>query len=572
MARLTKEELQELDAEIDCSIGSEAILSLPRDIAMINLLRAFEDYCRLFAHRNPDFRTVAPLLKQGQDGMQFAVDWIHRYCPAPTAKDKFAVATDAYLAATKLHEVAMEYSNIWDLMAQMHRGAALGERAGNGAIELEYVDADAEVFDTCSHLFASPDDPSFTQGLGELVGKLDPAKLLDGLKIRRYQEGRIKYSVPDEVFQEIAEVQREVLAPRWELGSHWDLGGYTVSEFRQFWVTLLTLCWIHHNVCFFSGAKGVAVASVVKMMSRHGWESEMIRRSSLEQPTVSAILDDLIYDSRLYETGNKQAEVTGQPFFRLRGELLAVSNQLVMLSNAERNLWDLISIKRPEIHSRLRNQKEELWLEDITPKLKAYGFTPFGPVKFVHDGRQSDLDLLVLDDKKRFGLALQMKWLNHPDRIRDVKYVDNELSKGLDQAEFALNWLKSRPARLSQVTGLFPKELESYEFRSVVLSKNTLGSTSTQRKGIPLINERILHWILGEPHHGNLKTLWRVGEEKRYMPIRGTHFTDHDAVAEFGGVRFIGKKMSMKKRRDWDPVKDIDLNGLDDELQRATSA
>ena len=504
--------------------------------------------------------------------MQFAVDWIHRYCWPPTAKDKFDVVTETYLAANRLHEAAMRYSNVWDLMAQMHRGAVLGERVGSGKIRLEYADPDAEVFDTCSHFFASPDAPNFTQGLGELVEKLEPAKLLDSIKIRRYDGGRIKYSVTDEVFQEIAEVQREVLASRWELGNDWDLGGYTVSEFRQFWITLLTLCWIHHNVCFLSGVKGGALTSVVKMMSRHGWESEMVRRSSLEEPTVRAILDDLIYDPRLYEAGNKQAEVTCQPFFCLRAELLGVSNQLVMLSNAERNLWDLISIKRPEIHSRLRNQKEELWIEEITPKLKAYGLRPFGPVKLVHNGKQSDLDLLVLDDERRFGLGLQMKWLNHPDRIRDVKYADKELGKGLDQAELALKWLNSRPAKLRELTGLSLKDLETYEFRSVVLSKNTLGSTSTRRKGIPLITERILHWILGEPHHSSLKALWHVGEEKRYMPIRGKHFSDQDSDAEFGGIRFIGKKMSMIKLRDWDPDKDIDLSGLDGELQNAASA
>jgi hypothetical protein len=373
--------------------------------------------------------------------------------------------------------------------------------------------------------------------------------------------------VPDEVFQEIAEVQREVLAPRWELGSDWNLGRYTLSEFREFWITLLTLCWIHHNVCFFSGAKGVALASVVKMMSRPGWVSEIVRRSSLEQPTVTAILDDLIYDQRLYEGGSKQAEVTGQPFFRLRAELLAVSNQLVMLSNAERNLWDLISIKRPEVHSRLRNQKESLWLGEITPKLKAYGLKAFGPIKFVHNGKQSDLDLLILDEENRFGLGLQLKWLNHPDRIRDVKYADKELRKGLDQAELALRWLNDHPAKLRELTGLSLKDLKPYEFRSMVLSKNTLGSTSTQRKGVPLISERLLHWILGEPHHGSLKTLWQVGEEKRYMPIRGTHFTDHDSVAEFAGIKFIGKKMAMRKRQDWDPVRDIDLAGLNGEMQ-----
>jgi len=61
MASLGKKELQDLDEEIDRSIGSEAILSLPRDIAMINLLRSFEDYCRLFAQRTSDFQAVAAL-------------------------------------------------------------------------------------------------------------------------------------------------------------------------------------------------------------------------------------------------------------------------------------------------------------------------------------------------------------------------------------------------------------------------------------------------------------------------------------------------------------------------------
>ena len=108
--------------------------------------------------------------------------------------------------------------------------------------------------------------------------------------------------------------------------------------------------------------------------------------------------------------------------------------------------------------------------------------------------------------------------------------------------------------------------MDAYEFRCCVLSKNTLGSTSTHRNGIPVISDRLLHWILGDPHHSNLKALWQVGEEKRYMPIRGDHFSDHDSTAEFSGVRFIGKKMSMRKLRHWDPARDIDMSGLRGEL------
>jgi hypothetical protein len=572
MARLTKEDIQELDEVIDRSVGSEALLSLPRDVALMSLLRFFEDYCRLFALGRANFADGASLLKLGQDGMQFAVNWIHTYCDTPTRNDKLELDFEAYGAAAHMHESAIRYSMIWDLMAQLYRGAAVGERVKDQLIVLSYENPDAEVFDTCSHFLASPDAPDFQKNLEGVVAKLNPENLLQSIEIHRHHSGRIKYSVPDEIFAEIAEVQRTVLSSRWELGEGWRLGEYTVSEFREFWIALLAICWIHNAVCFFSGLKGGALESVVRVMSWHGWQSEISRRSGVKRASVAAIMKDLIYDPTLYASGNKQPDVTYQPFFCLRGELLALSNQLVMLSNAERNLWDLISIKRPDIHSRLRNEKEGRWLQDIGPKLKNYGLRSFGPIKVQQDGKQSDLDLLVIDDANKFGLGFQMKWLNHPDRIRDVKYVDAELLKGLDQAELALRWLNSRPNRLNELIGLSADEVSKYEFQTAVLSKNTLGSTSTIRDAFPMLTDRLVDWILGDPHHLNLKTLWRVGNERRYLPKRGEHFVDVDVPADFGGIKFVGNKMGMRKLRPWDSLTDIDLCGLDAEMQDAAGA
>jgi hypothetical protein len=569
MSKVTKADLQELDGRIDQAIGSEMLLSLPRDVALMNLLRFFEDYCRLFASRHANFNDEASYLKLGQDGMQFAVDWIHSYCDNPTRNNKFDLDSKAYVAAGHLHEAAIRYSLIWDLMAQLYRGTAIGDRVKDDRILLTYENPDAEVFDTASHFLASPDAPNFQTNLEEVLARLNPAELLDSIRIQRHRAGRIKYSVPDEVFGEIAEVQRSVLSSRWELGEDWSLGEYTMSEFRDFWITLLSICWIHNSVCFFSGFKGGALESVVKAMSCHGWQSEISRRSGLKVETAAVILKDLIYDPALYENGNKQPDVTSQPFFCLRGEFLAVSNQLVLLSNAERNLWNLISIIRPEIHSRLRNEKEALWLKMLSPKLQTYGLRSFGPIKFEYENKRSDLDLLLIDDAQRFGLGLQLKWLNHPDRIRDVKYADSELLKGLDQAELAREWLKSQPLKLNQLTGLSVNEMKKYEFQTAVLSKNTLGSTSTIRKGFPILTERLLEWTLGEPHHCDIKALWQVGDEQRYLPQRGKHYVDIDVDSEFGGIRLIGKKMGMRKLKDWDPLMDIDLSGLEREVQNA---
>lgn len=118
------------------------------------------------------------------------------------------------------------------------------------------------------------------------------------------------------------------------------------------------------------------------MLQRRQWEKELVRRSGLNKVVVSAILDDLTYDPALYGPGRKQPDVTYQPFFPLDSELLALSNWLVLLSNAEHNIWDLVSIKRENLHADLRNRKERLWLQELSPQFESYGLKVYGPIRF----------------------------------------------------------------------------------------------------------------------------------------------------------------------------------------------
>lgn len=565
MVLLGKQQLIELDRKIDDAIPYFELLSYPRDVALIHLLRFFEDYGRIYALKSPrsaDPQVYAATLKSGQDAMQFAVIWIYQHCPLASPKTNLGMLKDAYVQAGQLHEAAMRYSNVWDLMALLQRGRAVGEVEGDGIVRLRFSNSEAEDVEVASYLVAPPDDPSLRDDIYDIANELHPATFLEDVIIRRHASGTIKYYVPDEVFGRVADQQRRLLSSKWELGAAWDLGGYTFAQFREFWVALLTFSFIHGWVCMNSGTKGGALNDVVKVLQRRGWEEKLAGLSGLSNRVVGLILDDVTYDAELYEEGKKQPDVTCQPFFPLRSQLLALSNQLVMLSNAERNLWDLISVVRPEIHSVLRNEKEGWWLRHLTPRLESYGLKVLGPIKFAHNGRPSDLDLLIIDSNLRFGLGCQLKWLTHPDRIRDVKYADDELLKGVKQAELSLEWLNSRTSRLQDLTGITMSDLATYDFKAAVVSKNTLGSSWTYKPGIPILSERLLDWVLGAPHHKSLRALWEVGEERRYMPQRGKHFIDEDSTVEFGGVRFVGEKTSMRVKKAWNPAEDIDLSGL----------
>jgi len=557
---ITEQDLQELDRKIDSSIATQSLLSQPRDIALVHLLRYFEDYVRLYAPKSLGPESYQVALKNGQTGMHFAVQWIFRYCPPPASQRRYETHDVTYRQAHDLLESAMDYSMIWDLLTMVWRKRAVAEREKDDTICIEYANqlmADGEMAD---RFIGTSDSPGL--GVNFLNSTGTPHTFVQKIRAQSDNKGNVKYLVPASTFNEVARYWRKQASQLWELGEAWDLGGYTVSQFREFWIGLLTLCWIHFWACFSSGKQGGDLDNTVIILPLEDWTERLVSNCGLDAKTIDTILNDLTFDIGLYKPNVKQPDVTYQPFFPLHSDILALSNWLVLLSSHERNIWDLVSIKRPKIHSVLRNKKEQVWLEELKTLLKSYGLSSYGPINFTLGSQSSDLDLLVFDCSSKFGLCCQLKWLTTPDRIKDVQYTEKELNNGLTQAQLSLRWVTSLPVELQSLIGLSSHELGQYEFQALVLSKNTIGSGWIHLSGIPIVNERLLMWVLGEPHRKSLRALWQIGEERRYLPKRGKHFRDEDIKVSFANVNFLGKNMGAKLIGAWDPAQDIDLIGL----------
>jgi len=377
-------------------------------------------------------------------------------------------------------------------------------------------------------------------------------------------DSKIRYTFPMANFNAHVAGLRALKNDLWQLDSTWDLGGYTVGEFKRFWLTLLSRSMLHSLICFHSGAEGGALNSLVTYMTRRRWVNELGRLSGLPTSAVGSIIDDLIFDISLQApgTGKKPPNVTCQPFFPLRDDLLAVSNHLVMLSNPERNVWDLVAIRKPGIHSRLRNKKEKLQQEGLVPRLKDYGLA-VSPGKEHPDG---NIDLLVIDRTDNFALNIELKWLTAPDGIKEVAYTGAQLQRGIDQARTVRKWLETTPPELSQLTGLSTDELDKIEFQSMVVSRNTTGGGRVFDPEIPVVNERLVDWVLGDPLHRSLRTLWIVGKELRYLPKRGKHFRESDIPIDYEGFRFLMINAGMEWTGPYDPAVDIDLEGIEEVL------
>lgn len=562
MPEISPSELRAVDNRIDAGIADFGIWKLPRPVVLLHLLRYYEDYLRLGLPGligTDDVDSYLAGRKNAQDAMQFALAWAAERTP-PSDDVDLELRSDAYELCLPMFEGAIAYSHVWDVMVLLFQERARGEWDGPDRIKVSYKDPLASEFDVAGRLVAPPDPPGFRDRIGP-----EPAafrKLVGKMKPRDVGGGKVGYELLPDIFDAMKAVHRDLLSHLWELDGSWDVGGYTLVQFREVWLSLVTLCFAHQLACWNSGAMGGGIRSLVQVKGTSRWEKDLARRSGIAETAVSRIIADLTFTPELHRPGKKQPDVTYQPFVPLGQGLLALAGSLVLDSNAERNLWDLLSIIRPKVHSDLRNRKERYWADELRPWLESLGLESATGLAISFAGKNSDLDLLIIDRARSFGLGCQMKWLTAPDRIRDVGYTDKELIVGTRQAELSLKWLESKPEVIRQKFGLTADELAAIRFQAAVLSKNFLGSSVVYRQApdIPVITERILKWILGgDPHDAPLEALWRTGKSRSYFPIAGVHYEDLDFEASFAGIAFFGAALGMNTLKAWNPASDIKI-------------
>ena len=552
MASLTAQEIKELDHRIDAAVPSQPLLARDRDLALMHLLRFHESYMVGNA-TTPNRGERENATKHAYDGLHHGVRWVFEYCGSKPGARPLGFKESIYLEAQQLHNAAREYSKVWDLMSMLQRGLIKAHQENDDTIHFAFASKLNKEMDVAGGIINDPYGPELSEPI------LMPDVVNDIVRSVTVQtvSPQLSYQLSDNLFSRMYDRVSRMTADKWEMDPAWDLGGYTIGQLRILGSTLDTLCVIHGEISRRLGSPTTILGAIIKYHPRSIWERILVKRSRLPELVVANILSDLIYDPTLYGAGKKQPHITYQPIFPFGSNILGVSNWLVHVSNMERNLWDLVSIKRPELHSRLRNLKEDSWIGELRQRTDQLKLKLCSTIKFEFEGQRSDLDALFIDEASNYGLVCQLKWLTQPGRVANVIYNDREIEKGIDQAQLALKWVQSNPRQLSERTGLSADVLARYEFAPVVMCKSTLASGYLRREGVPVINERIFDWVLGDPHRKDLRTLWKVGEELSYLPQEGKHFETMDASVQFAGITFKLDGLACLPKAAWKPNVDM---------------
>jgi hypothetical protein len=534
---LTKTELVQLDKDLDAGIPYHLLNGMCWEEAVLTLFRY---HATIAAGQQSEKVQFKALQDRFRDAAHIALSWISQCCNKAHVLPPQMQDQKVWNSIEELFDASLKYSAVLDTMNILWSDWQEVTRQGTSDFVLSYRSEKAMCREIGDFIVGVAEEfPSFDyEKYNRLFRKLSP----------HLEDDRLVYTLSNKTFSFAKrEIVRPLQPPR-DLDPAWSFGSYTVAQFDSFWESLLTFAFIH-STCYGRVAKekGFPVNSAVPVLSKDEWLQHLSHWSRLEEKTVESIIADLTLDIQLLGTvGDKKSDASYQPF-ALLGGYLALNTRFVATSNAQRNMWDLLSILRPPVWGSLNENKESYWKNELTERLKRKGLQTYR----ITVGK-GDIDLLVLDPNAHFALAIQMKFQVAVDRIKP--HITNYVRKAQMQAKEGTDWIKMNLRDAAQQLGMSETELQQYQIEPLALMKNHL-MTGYVPDDVPITNESLLFWIIDEPHRQNLRTLWRCAKAESHLPIVGVHFVEERKTLEFAGKRFI--RSSLPQKEPWSPEKDI---------------
>jgi hypothetical protein len=370
----------------------------------------------------------------------------------------------------------------------------------------------------------------------------------------------LDYDIP-EVFDIYKMVIKSNESLMYDFDEEWRIGDYKIKDFRLVFASIITIAMVH-NVFLFSiyiqtketiNTKKL-FQNFVPFYTKKKWINIINKLTNLSPEMVGSIINDLTFDPLNQKNKNKIG-VTLYCFYPISDSILALSNSIARNSYEERNIWLMLERKNRLIHSNLSNKKEGFWRKNIVSKLSKLGI--WSHDKGINIGF-TDVDLLIIDFQNNFGLSVELKWLTASNRAIDYSSsIDIELKKGQKQARRCEEWLAENKKELSKKIEVDYEKIKSIIFKSIVLSKNSIGSQEVNEgDGVPVISEDLFWWILGGATGKSIIDLYNKAKNKSFYPEIDKHFFIQDQQVDYAGYKFLQKDVYVPNNK-WNYLTDI---------------
>jgi len=483
-----------------------AILSFVEDLELRPIIQG---------RREPSHRAAA-IIDETLNALKFPLAWLHGACETSGALRREYDGT-RYQAAWDLLDLAKRYYGFSGPFQYWSKGELGLHLEGSRIIaELDF-DQTAE-YEAYNRLIDYKEDDKEPPEAEALSAELDSRVRVKG--------DRFTITVDPRVVERVVASVEPAFRQRFTLPEAWQFSRYSLREFRLVYLAVFALAVIQRRarlVAAAQGCVGLGLLDAVIVTPIEGLISRVARYSGLPAAPVRAVLEDLTYGSR-----QLNPDPALQPLIRLSKDEYAVSPFLWMHSAPERNLCALLN-RLPEeraIYSSLKTEKEGLIRTTIEAAAMAKGWRT---VRGKIPGRDDlgDVDLAIISDTEASCLLLELKWFIAPAEVREIFDRREELQKGIAQVQSRIGAVRAGCPACRSFLALDPATIEG-----VVVSMNWIGDSSIQKEPWPVIAQQQLLAKLNAAQ--TLSSIVEWLRERRYLPIRGTHFSIERAEIRIG--------------------------------------
>ena len=501
-------ELRLVEREIDAAYLSNPLVSIPRANALYNLLTVADDsvFLPLSTTRFTPHQ-VSALVDSTINEIRYPVGWLFQ-ASRSVGRIEYVRNPTLVSAAHDLLLLAAAYEDI----------AGVFTLASAGLIDLSLEGMDIRTkhrlrddvrYEVYHRLVGRRRDNETPLSLSEIM-----PDLARRVKVRG---GRFDFEPDSRLLGIARRMIGERLDRRFSLPAEWTFTRYSLGEFRRAWKAIYALTFLQfaaRNAAMLRGCGSMGVLDTLLIRTPLELSTAIVRMTQLQPSVVAAVLEDLTYGAR----GLRNPDPALQPLIPIDDHSVAIVPQIFLHLNPERNLTVLLN-RIPEeraVYTRLTTEKEKLLRERLMRTAAEQALRTFvGNLP----GRKDlpDIDLALISDDESVVLLLELKWFVEPADPRELVEKDEEIAKGLDQAESLLTAVRADSA--------YRKHLglpETARVEAAVVSENSIGHTAPIGRVVPVIQAGHLEARLASGRTLASTVDWL--NSRAYLPREGEDF------------------------------------------------
>ncbi len=520
------ERIREIEKIIDNHHVGHSFFIRSKYQALFDILRLLEDACRLSViariHKSGNPIEAGFLIREYLNAANIAIRWIYSLCPVKTDDDiTFDLSEETAFAAL---DILWNYAAPYCAICSGYIGYSrkrLTAQINDETNTVTFLSTDAR-----KSMFCADVAEAFSRGMIFSGIDLNPSVISQLESSIYFEDGRLCYNLNCDIWDEFCQFARVQWDYTKTLPETWIFDSFSLGDYKETWIAIATLCYIHSTACLKSNEPGIAVEDSVILIDEDKLAESIANLSGVDQDIVLIIIHYITYNDTL-----KNNDIIYQPIFKLSKGKLAITPYLFMSSRPERNLISLVSKMSDAQYSVLTNSLEALMQDDIDRQLD--GLKGIIKVHNIHlDATFPDVDYGIYDPCSNSAIICELKWLTESDSTQEVFAREDDIEHGCGQIKKIMAYaIMNVPAFIEKV---FKVQSEYVDLFYCVISKNSIRSVSND---VPVISLHKFTEVLKKSDINN--GFHAIRNRDYYEPIPDNSQMDSEPVTYAGFTFYI---------------------------------